>query len=59
MTAEAEAEGVIQMPLPNEAGNGGHAITLVGYNDDARFAGGGLFYLRNSWGPAFGVVGAR
>ena len=54
MTAEAQAKGVIQMPLPNEANNGGHAIALVGYNDDPSVAGGGMFYLRNSWGPAFG-----
>jgi hypothetical protein len=29
----------------------GHALTLVGYQDDERAPGGGYFLVRNSWQP--------
>ncbi len=43
--------GKITLPLPGEAQNGGHAMTLVGYQDDAQAPGGGFFLVRNSWQP--------
>ncbi len=42
--------GNITVPLPGEVREQiGHAIALVGYQDDASYAGGGYFILRNSW----------
>jgi C1A family cysteine protease len=32
-------------------------MTIVGYQIDNRFAGGGYFILRNSWGRAWGANG--
>lgn len=43
--------GKITLPLPGEAPDGGHAMTLVGYRDDAAAPGGGYFLVRNSWQP--------
>ncbi|MFH1885410.1 MAG: C1 family peptidase [Pseudomonadota bacterium] len=45
--------GRIPMPLPGESPVGGHCMTLVGYQDDASWPGGGYFILRNSWGTAW------
>lgn len=42
--------GNITMPLPGEVRDRiGHAVTLVGFQDDDDFAGGGFFIVRNSW----------
>lgn len=42
--------GNITVPLPNETPEQiGHAIALVGFEDNAQFAGGGYFVVRNSW----------
>lgn len=43
--------GKITLPLPGEAEDGGHAMTLVGYQDDPTAPGGGYFLVRNSWQP--------
>jgi hypothetical protein len=43
--------GKITLPLPGESVREGHAMTLVGYQDDATAPGGGYFLLRNSWQP--------
>ncbi len=48
--------GRITLPLPNEQSSGGHAMCLVGYQDQADVPGGGFFILRNSW---FGVWGQQ
>ena len=43
------------MPMPNaerEAMVGGHAVLAVGYDGDER-----VFYVRNSWGPKWGMDG--
>ncbi len=37
--------GKITLPLPGETQNGGHAMTLVGYQDDAQAPGGGFFLV--------------
>ena len=36
---------------------GGHETLLVGYKDDAGFAGGGYFIVRNSWDDTWGKDG--
>lgn len=41
--------GRITLPLPDEPANGGHAMCLIGYEDQANVPGGGCFILRNSW----------
>jgi C1A family cysteine protease len=33
---------------------GGHAILMVGYTDDATMPGGGYFIVKNSWGTGWG-----
>lgn len=48
------AEGKINMPLPNDILEGGHAMCLVGFQDSKEMGtGGGRFLLRNSWGTAW------
>lgn len=42
--------GRLPMPLPDEEHIGGHCMTLVGYQDDKDWPGGGYFIFRNSWG---------
>ncbi len=49
-SAETYRTGRITMPLPNENESGGHAMVLVGYQDNINSPGGGYFLLRNSWG---------
>ena len=36
---------------------GGHAVLIVGYTDDASVAGGGYFTVKNSWGTSWGEHG--
>lgn len=40
-------EGVLQM-APREGVRDGHSVLLVGYQDDLRQPGGGIFFVRNS-----------
>jgi hypothetical protein len=47
---ETKRTGVITMPLSNDQLVGGHAMDIVGYVDNANYAGGGYFLIRNSWG---------
>lgn len=49
-----QMSGQITMPLPGEEVTGGHAMVLVGYQDDGSVPGGGFFIIRNSWGPSWG-----
>ncbi len=43
--------GKLTLPLPGEQPDGGHAMALVGYQDDPGAPGGGYFLVRNSWQP--------
>jgi hypothetical protein len=43
--------GKITLPIGSEGPDGGHAMALVGYQDDPSAAGGGYFLVRNSWQP--------
>ena len=36
---------------------GGHAVLIVGYNDDVGVSGGGYFIVKNSWGTGWGESG--
>jgi len=61
LNAQVAATGDITMPIPAEIRSGGHAMCLVGYEDDdpsntTPSPGGGVFIVRNSWGTtAWGV----
>lgn len=41
--------GKITMPLPGEEPVGGHAMLVVGYQNDTTAPGGGYLIVRNSW----------
>ncbi|MBY3278232.1 C1 family peptidase [Rhizobium laguerreae] len=46
--------GRINMRIGNEPSVGGHAMCLIGYQDDNNSPGGGFFILRNSWDISWG-----
>jgi C1A family cysteine protease len=46
--------GDIRLPLSTDNKEGGHAMCMVGYEDDDDVPGGGYFYVRNSWGESWG-----
>lgn len=49
---EVSKTGIVPMPSGDEPCIGGHAVTLVGYDDDTR-----MFIVRNSWGDDWGLKG--
>lgn len=44
------SSGDIRLPLPGEPVAGGHAMCMVGYQQNEVVPGGGFFIVRNSWG---------
>jgi C1A family cysteine protease len=44
--------GIVPMPAADEKNIGGHAVVLVGYDDEKKW-----FIVRNSWGVAWGDKG--
>jgi hypothetical protein len=55
LSAATRQSGRITMRLGSEPVHGGHAMCLIGYQDDAGAPGGGYFILRNSWGQLWGA----
>ena len=51
---DTKLTGRITLPKQEEVSSSGHAMTLVGYQDDRDQPGGGIFILRNSWGLNWG-----
>ena len=53
------ADGKIAMPEENEIPAGGHALVIVGYDDEFVNLGNskGAFLIRNSWGTEWGITG--
>lgn len=49
---EVSKTGIVPMPTPKEELLGGHAVLLVGYDDNTR-----MFLVRNSWGSEWGING--
>ncbi|MGV3527096.1 MAG: C1 family peptidase [Candidatus Sericytochromatia bacterium] len=47
-----ETNGWLPRPNPKEASQGGHAVTVVGYDDVKE-----VLIVKNSWGPAWGDKG--
>ncbi len=58
LTEPVKSTGDLRMPLANEQSIGGHAMAIVGYQDDATVPGGGYFMIRNSWGETWAKDGA-
>ena len=54
-SGETARTGRITMRIGNEPANGGHAMCLIGYQDQDDAPGGGFFILRNSWFGMWGV----
>jgi hypothetical protein len=50
LTQPVRDSGDIRMPLSTDQNIGGHAMCMVGYEDDPEVPGGGFFLVRNSWG---------
>lgn len=48
--ADVYRTGRITIPFFGEQGSGGHALCVVGYQDDVAAPGGGYLIIRNSWG---------
>jgi len=48
-TEPARSAGDIRLPLAGDKKEGGHAMAMVGYEDDPSVPGGGYFIIRNSW----------
>lgn len=48
-TTEVRRSGRFTMRMGNEPQTGGHAVCLVGYQDEPGAPGGGYFIVRNSW----------
>jgi len=53
-SAETRRSGRITMRIGGEPSDSGHAMCLVGYQDDEASPGGGYFILRNSWNTSWG-----
>jgi hypothetical protein len=53
LTEPARSTGDVRMPLSSEKSIGGHAMAIVGYQDDPSVPGGGYFMIRNSWGETW------
>lgn len=59
---EAAKTGIVRIPSTFEKPIGGHAVTIVGYQDTPKFSpgywkGGGKWIMRNSWGADWGDKG--
>ena len=54
-TDPVRTSGDIRMPISSDELSGGHAMCIVGYEDDREVPGGGYFIVRNSWGTGWGA----
>jgi C1A family cysteine protease len=61
MSQQMATKGFLPLPGPSESLQGGHAVDLVGYDDNMvnpfNKASKGAFIVRNSWGTNWGVNG--
>jgi C1A family cysteine protease len=51
------ATGLVPVPKRGEEFLGGHCMLNVGYRIDKGFPGGGIFFVKNSWGTGWGDHG--
>lgn len=58
-SAQVAKTGLVPMPGMSESVVGGHAVALVGYDDDFKAADGqpGCYVVRNSWSDTWGDAG--
>ena len=49
---EAARTGIVHLPTASEQYQGGHAVVIVGWDDDRK-----AWHMRNSWGPQWGDGG--
>ena len=49
------------MPAPAGKLEGGHAVTVIGYDDNHKnpWCGNGALFIKNSWGLAWGTANAH
>jgi hypothetical protein len=57
-TEPVRSSGDVRLPLPTDKREGGHAMCMVGYQDDPEVPGGGMFLVRNSWGVSWAADSA-
>jgi C1A family cysteine protease len=59
LTASMASKAVLIRPKTSEVMQGGHAVCLVGYDDNKTMPDGsvGAFLVRNSWGTNWGLNG--
>jgi C1A family cysteine protease len=60
LSADMAAKGYLPLPSASEAVQGGHAVCLVGYNDQFKTPKGTItkaYLVRNSWGTNWGIGG--
>lgn len=59
MGLQVATTGLVTRPGKGESIQGGHAVTLVGYDDNKQMPDGskGAFLVRNSWGTGWGLAG--
>jgi C1A family cysteine protease len=57
-TEPVRTTGDIRLPLSADHLEGGHAMCMLGYEDDPNVPGGGFFLVRNSWGTAWAAQGS-
>lgn len=60
LSAAMSTKGYLPLPGANESVQGGHAVVLVGYNDQYKTPDGKIvkaYLVRNSWGTAWGLGG--
>jgi C1A family cysteine protease len=59
LSAQMAANGILPRPVSGETEQGGHAVALVGFDDNMAMPDGskGAFLVRNSWGTGWGIAG--
>lgn len=59
LSLQVAKAGLVVRPGPSEQLQGGHAVALVGYDDNKMMPDGskGAFLVRNSWGNSWGLQG--
>lgn len=50
------ATGIISLPLDKEDSIAGHAFTIVGFENNELYPGGGFFTAKNSWGEEWAYM---
>lgn len=60
LSSQMTKNGILGLPKSNESLQGGHAVVLVGYDDNMPMPDGttGAFLVRNSWGTGWGWQGS-